>query len=180
MQPEIPPVQDGQTHYYSLKPKIVFWMVALPALPISLFLSVWATGFFGGFGFAILSAVFHLNFSFIYFLIFFVILFITINFLILFVAYNTAKKTEYRFYEDKIEYFEGFMARERKTMFYNRIVDISSREGIIEKKYGLGTIVLETPGLGRGSLIITGVENPERWYKWLSAKIKPGSATPYP
>ena len=165
---------SDQENYRSVKPKLNFWLVALPALPISLFLSVWATGFFGGFGYILIYQFFNTQLNSTYFLIFFIGLFIVINFSFLFFAFKTAKKTEYKFYSDRIEYFEGFMTIERRTLYYNRIVNISSSQGILEKKYGLGTIAVETPGLGRGNLMISYIENPDKLYNWLTSKIKVG------
>jgi membrane protein YdbS with pleckstrin-like domain len=69
-----------------------------------------------------------------------------------FVNYTARKKsyakTEYTFYRTKLDYFEGFFTTEEKTIDYKNVTEVNLVRGIIQKKYGLGTIILSTPATG--------------------------------
>lgn len=131
-----------------LRPRFIGWVTALSVLPIQLFMTVWGAGFFGGFGmFAVRGLGLPLPpwFTFVLFgSLFF--------FGIPFVAYNAKKrtyaKTEYRFYRDRLEYAEGFWTAENKTIRFNKVTETALRRGVIQRKYGLGTIFLSTPATG--------------------------------
>ena len=61
---------------------------------------------------------------------------------------KTYQKTEYRFYQDKLEYFEGFFSIHEKSITYKNITEAQLRKGIIQRGYNLGTIILATPATG--------------------------------
>ena len=80
------------------------------------------------------------------------------------------KKTKYIFYSDKVEFFDGFLVKNRKTINYDRISNIGQRKGIIEGWFGLGTIYIDTAGFSpRGhELMMRYLENPDRVYDKIS------------
>ena len=87
---------------YSFRPVFIGWLTLVIQLPLQLFLTFWSGGFFG----AITSPLFpNSNFSYIFFggLAFFGIPLI---------AYVGKKmnysKTEYQFFDDRVEFEEGF------------------------------------------------------------------------
>jgi membrane protein YdbS with pleckstrin-like domain len=154
-----------------LKPVFVGWVTALSVLPLQIFFTIWGAGFFGGFG---LLAVKGLNlplppwFTFVFFgCLFF--------FGIPIAAYTSKKKTyaktEYRFYKTKLEYYEGFFAVEEKTVDYKNIMEVYKYKGLIQQKYGLGTIILASPMLGytrssaHSGIRICDIENPDEVYE---------------
>lgn len=67
-----------------------------------------------------------------------------------FLKKRSLEMTEYRFYEDKVEYFEGFLVRNRKTISYDKFGNLGQREGILERTFGLGTIFIDTAGQSSG------------------------------
>ncbi len=80
---------------------------------------------------------------------------------------------EYRFYPDRVEYFEGFLVRNRKVLSYDKISNLGVREGIIERMFGLGTIFIDTAGYSRTGyeLAMHNLENPNQIYEQLSKLI---------
>jgi len=93
---------------------------------------------------------------------------------------STYAKTEYRFYQDKMDYYEGFFTVEEKTMSYRNITEVSLRKGIFQKSYGLGTIFLATPatgysgsgrGMSRSGISVVDIENPEEVYRKIKELI---------
>ena len=78
---------------------------------------------------------------------------------------------EYKFYRTRLEYAEGFWTVENKTVKYDKITETAMRRGIIQKKYGLGTVFLTTPATGfqqgraMSSIRIRDIKDPEKVYE---------------
>jgi uncharacterized membrane protein YdbT with pleckstrin-like domain len=60
-------------------------------------------------------------------------------------------RTEYRFYDDRLEFDEGFFTINRKVIKYQDIKEVSLRKGILQRIYNLGTIYLATLATGSSS-----------------------------
>jgi membrane protein YdbS with pleckstrin-like domain len=154
-----------------LKPVFIPLVTVLSILPVQIFFTIWGAGFFGGFGmFAVQALKLPLPpwFTFVFFgcLFFFGIPIVTYL-----AAKNTYAKTEYRFYNDKLDYYEGFFTVEEKTINYKNITETNLMKGIFQKKYGLGTIFLSTPATGfqsssraRSGIRVSNIENPDDVY----------------
>lgn len=154
-----------------LRPRFIGWVTALSVLPIQLFMTVWGAGFFGGFGmFAVEGLGLPLPpwFTFVFFGCLF---FFGIPLLVYTAKKRTYAQTEYRFFRNRLEYAEGFWTAENKTIKYAKVTETAMRRGIIQRKYGLGTIFLATPATGfqRGratsGIRIRDVEEPEKVYE---------------
>jgi membrane protein YdbS with pleckstrin-like domain len=125
--------------------------------------------FLGGFISSILEAIFKIN-IFSSFIAIALIVFI-ISFLIAFwLKRMTLKNTEYKFYKDRVEYLEGFLVKERKTISYDKITNIGQVKGIVEGWFGLGTIFLDTAGSSQKGheLAISYLDNPDKIYDWIT------------
>ena len=102
-----------------------------------------------------------------------VVTFIIFTFIVYQIIKAVLKKTEYRFYKDRVEYYHGFLVRSRKTLSYDKISNLGVREGIIERMFGLGTIFIDTAGYSRTGyeLAMHNLENPNQIYEQLSKLI---------
>ena len=115
---------------FSLRPLFVGWATLTALLPFALFFGLW----FGG--------VFHslLNISWL---------------LVLGLGYVAKKlnysRTEYRFYDDRLEFDEGFFALNRKTIDYRDVREITLHKGFVQRTCDLGTIYLGTITTGTSS-----------------------------
>jgi membrane protein YdbS with pleckstrin-like domain len=146
-------------------------VAALSVLPIQLFLTVWGAGFCGGFGLAAVKAL-HLPlppwFTFVFFGCLF---FFGIPLVVYTAKKRTYAQTEYRFFGNRLEYAEGFWTAENKTIKYDKVTETAVRRGIIQRKYGLGTIFLATPATGfqqgraMSGIRVQDVEEPEKVYE---------------
>jgi len=154
-----------------LRPRFIGWVTALSVLPIQLFMTVWGGGFFGGFGlFAVKGLGIPLPpwFTFVFFGCLF---FFGIPILVYITKKRTYEKTKYRFFKNRLEYTEGFWTAENKTIKYDTVIETTMRRGIIQRKYGLGTIFLATPATGfqqsraMSGIRIKDVEEPKRVYE---------------
>jgi len=165
-----------------LRPKFRPMVTVLSILPLQIFFTFWGGGFFGGFS---LFAVKALNLplptwsAFVFFgcLFFFAIPIVT------YVAKKKSyAKTEYRFYPTKLDYHEGFFTTEEKTISYRSVNEIYLRKGILQKMYGLGTIVLSTPATGsedsgraRSGIRVADIETPDLAYSQVKELVSRGS-----
>jgi membrane protein YdbS with pleckstrin-like domain len=177
-----PQVQESNVPVLSLKPVFIPWAVILSIIPIHLFLTIWGGGFFGGFSmFAVGALGFDLPgwFTFVFFgaLFFFGVPFVTYA-----ARKKTYEKTEYTFYQTKLDYFEGFFTTEEKTIDYKNITEVNLVRGIIQKKYGLGTIVLSTPATGiargraRSGIRIHDIPDADQVYRHIKGLVNQASS----
>jgi len=141
-------------------------------------MTVWGAGFFGGFGmFAVKGLGLPLPpwFTFVFFGCLF---FFGIPLLVYTAKKRTYAQTEYRFFRNRLEYAEGFWTAENKTIKYDKITETAMRRGIIQRKYGLGTIFLATPATGfqqgraMSGIRIRDVEEPEKVYEAVEKLIE--------
>lgn len=135
------------------RPTFVLWTSFLNQLPLQLFFTVWAGGFFGGLltsmspGLAkALQASVGSPF-----------LVIGLTVLVLFpVATLAAKRlnyanTTYRLRPDRIEIEEGFFTVHRKEVRISAIRETSLRRSVLQRLVGLGSVYVATQATGQGS-----------------------------
>jgi membrane protein YdbS with pleckstrin-like domain len=135
---------------FSVRPVFIGWIAFLVQLPLQLFLTVWAGGFFGAMASSLQIFPKDSRAPFIFFgLLGF--------FAIPAVAYIGKKlnyaRTEYRFFTDHLEFEEGFFSINKKVIKFRDVKEVTLRKGILQRIYGLGTIYLATlaTGSSRGS-----------------------------
>jgi membrane protein YdbS with pleckstrin-like domain len=82
----------------------------------------------------------------------------------------TLNRTQYKFYNNRVEYYEGFLVKNRKTINYDRITNIGQRKGIVEGMLGLGTIFIDTAGSSQKGheLAMSYLEHPDQIYDWIT------------
>ena len=170
--------QDPNRLLLAVKPVFIAWVAILSVLPIQIFFTIWGAGFFGGFSFVAVEALnwnLPKGFTFIFFGLLF---FLGIPAVTYFAKKRTYEATEYKFYGDHLEYAEGFWTAENKSIRYSKIQEVSFRSGIVQRKYGLGTIFLSTSATGfvsgrsRSGIRIVDVPNAEKIYHALKKTIE--------
>jgi hypothetical protein len=62
-------------------------------------------------------------------------------------TFREPAETEYSVFEDRIEYAEGFLTRNRRTLIFNNVIDVLLTEGVLQQGQGAGTITLVTQQL---------------------------------
>jgi membrane protein YdbS with pleckstrin-like domain len=137
---------------FSLRPVFIGWIALLTQLPLQLFFTLWAGGFFGSMLMA--TGVFGRSSPWP-FVIFGVVAFLGIPLVAYFGKKLNYGKTEYQFFDDRLEFQEGFFSVSRKTIKYSAIKEMTLRKGILQRVCGLGTIYLATlaTGSSRGNNI---------------------------
>ncbi len=125
------------------RPHFVGWIVLLTALPIQLFMTVWAGGFFGSISSSLLGL--HGKIPFISFGL---IAFIGVPGLSYFGKKLNYQRTIYSFYGDHVDFEEGFFSSNKKIIKYRDVVEVTLRKGMLQQFAGLGTIYLGTVATG--------------------------------
>lgn len=163
---------------FSLRPKFVPWLSVLSILPLQIFMTIWGAFFFGGFATVALGFV---GTSLPKWAPFFVagsFFFIAIPIAAYVLKQKSYAKTEYQFHPHKLDYYEGFLTVEEKSIDYDNITEVNLRKGIFQKMWGLGTIILTTPatsnggGRARSGILIADVPNPDRVYQQVKELIR--------
>ena len=127
---------------FSIKPVFIGWIALLTQVPAQLFLTLWVGGFFGG--------MTHRAIGPLSFVLFGGIAFFAVPAVAYFGKKLNYARTEYRFYEDRLEFDEGFFSINRKAMKYKDIKEVTLRKGLLQRIYSLGTIYLATLATGSG------------------------------
>ncbi|MFA6088942.1 MAG: PH domain-containing protein [Candidatus Woesearchaeota archaeon] len=161
--------QKSSEEYQVIKPCIKTSLLLLHSFGMSILIFLIGAWFFVG----ILSGIIGLLFGSAGILVM-IVSAIFVFFIIMIIIYllkrATLNRTEYKFYSDRVEYIEGFLVKNRKTVNYDKISNIGQRKGVIEGLFGLGTIFIDTPGSSpKGHEIsISYLENPDQVYDWIS------------
>jgi len=125
---------------FSQRPVFIGWIAFLVQLPFQLFFTVWAGVFFGTMTQPALGLLGFFLFGSLAF------------FSVPLVAYVGKKlnysRTEYRFYDDRLEFDEGFFAINKKVIKYKDVKEVTLRKGLLQRIYNLGTIYLATLATG--------------------------------
>lgn len=166
-----------------LKPKFIFSLFFLTLIPTEIFLAIWAPLFFGGFGLfglVFLNSFFHLTLplwlpavSALVFVLF------GLPILSYFLSAGNYKKTEYRFYKNRLEYMDGFINMQQRSIEYKNVTSVSIRKGFFQRMYNVGSLLLITPSMGfistsgmgagglAGVIVLVNIEEPEKVYQYI-------------
>jgi uncharacterized membrane protein YdbT with pleckstrin-like domain len=162
---------DSGKPLLTIKPRFVSSLTLISLIPVQLLFTAWAAIVFGISGFFIIKYM-ELNLHPWFFAVLFgCIFFIFTPIFILFSKMNRYNKTEYRFYNNKLDYAIGIFSIEEKSLNYDKIVEINLHRGAFQRICGIGTIVLSTPATGDINIIsksgirLTDIENPDIVYR---------------
>ncbi|HEY1709422.1 MAG TPA: PH domain-containing protein [Rhizomicrobium sp.] len=127
---------------YSLRPVFIGWIVLVTQLPLQLFFTIWCGGFFGGMTSELLP---HSSLPFLFFGALAFVGFPTVIYVGKKLNYS---RTIYKFYDDRLEFEEGFFTLNKKVIRYRDVKEITLHKGLFQRIYGLGSIYLATLATG--------------------------------
>ncbi len=130
---------------FSVRPVFIGWITLLVQLPLQLFFTLWAGAFFGG---MLMATGWFERGSGAPFIFFGAVAFISIPLIAYFGKSLNYSRTEYRFFEDHLEFEEGFFSINKKVIRFSDVKEVTMRKGILQRIYGLGTIYLATLATG--------------------------------
>ena len=170
-----PSASEGEL-LMTLKPVFVSKLAYLRSIPVVIFLGLFLSFFLfplvtGILGFILSLFIGDLGYlaaTFIYILSWI----IGVPVLFRWLTKRNYEETEYNIYDDKVEYSEGYLNVSKNIARLNRIVDVHFKKGILQKRYGLGTITMDMAGGGkRNAIRLLDLENPEEIYEELQDLI---------
>ena len=179
---------DDNTPQFILKPVFVPSVTLISILPRTIFFTIWGALFFGipasMIAAPLISPPIHTRQGIIHDPIYGMIIFPIIFGILFLIGIPIAnyilkkkkyKKTEYRFFKNKLEYYEGFFTVEQKVIRYKDIREVYLKKGILQSKYNLGTIILMTNVIGiatstsnyatKGGIKLEDIKNPDEAYQ---------------
>ena len=171
------PTRESNVPVLSVKPVFIPWAAMLSVLPVHIFLTIWGGGFFGGFSMFAVGALGLDLPGWSTFVFFGAVFFFAVPLITYTAQKKTYAKTVYTFYNTKLDYHEGFFTTEEKTIDYKHVTEVNLVRGIVQKKYGLGTVILSTPatGLAQGSarsgIRIHDIPDAERVYQQVKGLV---------
>lgn len=138
-----PEVRKVSAEGFFVKPVFEPVVIFMRLLPLGLCFGIWLGGFLGTFG---TIAADKLGMPPFYGFIFSCIAGFFIPVVGIYISMrNNYKKTTYEFLYHRLTYYEGFWSRSKKELRYISITEIGYNEGIFQRKFKLGTIVISTP-----------------------------------
>jgi uncharacterized membrane protein YdbT with pleckstrin-like domain len=153
---------------------MVTWLILMRYFPLQLNLTL-----SGGLGFGLLAIGYHWwhgNLTHFYRpFIFFACVFFILTPLVIYIAYRkTFNATRYQFYNDRLEYYEGFWNVQHKVIYYKHITEITLYRNIIQRMYRIGSIHFTVPSMGaRGrGITIPDVKNSEQLYEQVQRLVR--------
>jgi uncharacterized membrane protein YdbT with pleckstrin-like domain len=128
---------------FSVKPVFIGWITLLYQLPLQLFLTLWAGGFLGSITHFLVARGSNATFVF-----FGALAFVTIPTVSYFGKKLNYTRTQYSFYDDRLEFEEGFFSQNKKVIRYRDVKEITLHKGLFQRIYGLGSVYLATLATG--------------------------------
>jgi uncharacterized membrane protein YdbT with pleckstrin-like domain len=80
-------------------------------------------------------------------------------------SYFNVKSREYRFKNDQLEWYEGFLNISQRNIAYNRVTDISLQKPLMQRFFGTGTILVNTAGTDTHEVRMSYIDNPDQEYE---------------
>lgn len=130
-------------------------------------MSVWAAIVFGLFGFIIIRAYECETSFWTVALIAAIIFFILTPFVFIAIKIRRYFKTEFIFYQNKMDLYEGMFNSEYKTIKYKDCIEINLQRSLLQRISGLGEIIIstaatgETEGMAKSGFIMFDIPNPD-------------------
>jgi uncharacterized membrane protein YdbT with pleckstrin-like domain len=171
---------------FSMKPVFIGWITVIAVIPLQLFLTLWAGLFFGALG-----SFFFRNLStpLLPSTMSAGVAFFGVPLTFFVVKKLNYERTEYRFFDDRLEFEAGFFSLNKKVIMLCDVREVSLRKGLFQRIYSLGSIYLATPAtgalsssnafatIGFGSvsssgIIIRDIPDPDEAYKQISDLIE--------
>ena len=173
----------GGRPLYLLKP--VFLSIKMLAATVAwqIFLTLWAMVIFGIVGVLMIS---HFGWDTSHW--YFVITAGAVFFVMTPVAYiiimlNRYTRTEYRFYKDRLEYWEGYFRLRKKQLRYADMIEINLKRGILQRLSQLGDIVISSSatsasdGIAESGIRIFDIYEPDPVFNYLKKNVRSGAVS---
>ncbi len=162
-----------------LKPRFLFMPAFLTRIPLTLFMTVWGAGFFGGFIFLGAMGLKEIGIDLTYlppylpFVIPGFIFFFAVQFGSVIMEQKKYEKTEYIFYPDELVIAENIFGKRERSLRYKNILEVSLKKGPFQQMYNIGSVVVYNASgtESTSGLAVNNIENPEQVYNQIKSLI---------
>jgi len=100
------------------------------------------------------------------------LLFFVVPLVHIFTHFMNLRAREYLFFNDRVEFYEGFINVERKIVRYDRVTDVGFSRSIWDRWFGTGTIRLNTAGSLWSEINIAHIKNSERIFEMIRDMLR--------
>ena len=97
----------------------------------------------------------------IYAIAVFALFFVIFMFYLAAICFIEPTKTMYRIFPDRIEFEEGLLSKQKRTLMFDQVIDVTLSQGVLQQTVGAGSVVLVTQQLtssGDGKLSNRSIE----------------------
>lgn len=135
----------------TFSPVFVPWIAFLQQIPLQLFFSFWAGGFFGGmFQTFLRPQLGATSIKVSPFLAIGMLVFVAFPVVVVIGRAMNYRNTKYRLFPDRLEIEEGFLTMHEKRIMFRDVREVSIRRGVLQRSVGLGSVYLATQATGTG------------------------------
>ena len=163
---------------FVLKPVFLPWVTLLSVLPKQIMMTLLGGGLLGIPGYFVVKELLLNVPGWFPFVFFGAIFFLLVPMMVYLQKKKKNERIEYRFYTRELEYYDGLSPEEKKTLLYTDLIGVTLRQGIFQKKHGVGTLVLLTLATGDSRKDIAGsgihivdIPNPNEVYTQIKERI---------
>jgi uncharacterized membrane protein YdbT with pleckstrin-like domain len=80
--------------------------------------------------------------------------------------------TSYRFAKNRVTWRTGVLSREAESLELYRVADVSMRQPLLQRLFGVGQIVIRSADANHREIVIPGVPRPDRFRDWLTDAVQ--------
>ncbi len=160
-----PPVKNNEAPEAIIQPSLKPWFILFNCFFRSIWIFIFVYLFFIGFFIRLFE-------SYSWFIWIAVGIFAVIFIILFFWERMILSNMKYLFFKDRVEYVDGFLVKNKKSIMFSRITNIWQKQEIIERFFGLWTVYLETAWSPKPELVMNYLENSEGVYSWITKAIQ--------
>ena len=154
--------EEKKEEFKIIKPKIIKLLLVLEAIVSSIWVFFFIAWLLGSFVFVLFGDSSLMTIILVFIAMFFITIYINY-----WLKKRALEKVSYKFYDNRIEYYDWFLVKNRKTIKFSRITDVWQKRGIIERIFWLGTVDISTSGTTWYEISMSYLDNPDGVYDWL-------------
>ena len=80
--------------------------------------------------------------------------------------------TSYHFAKNRLTWRIGILSRSAQSLELYRVADVSMRQPLFQRLFGVGRIVLSTADANHREVVLEGVPSPDRFRDWLTDAVQ--------
>jgi membrane protein YdbS with pleckstrin-like domain len=169
--------KDSERAALILKPQFLSPSMFLSMFGWQILFTLWGGALIGIIG-LLLSSYYSWNISFWTFALIAGALFFVVSPLVfVFLMFNRYSKTDFLFFKDRLEFRSGILKLQKRTIYYQDIIELNLHSGLLQRFSDIGDIILITAAADRKSVVekegirLFDIPNPEECFNKIKTLI---------